>query len=140
MTLSVAFETAVARRPIAGFIYPSTREQRPGAAGRLRFPESIINADSWQISDIQATPKRSTSPASRWLADRRNFTARPPFVADGTSQIRIDYQHSQWKDHRRADYRSRPHGRGRVIDVSRAAARELDMIDSGTILVSIECQ
>jgi hypothetical protein len=51
-----------------------------------------------------------------------------------------DYQHSQWKDHRRADYRSRPHGRGRVIDVSRAAARELDMIDSGTILVSIECQ
>src|ERR1700688_4033205 len=28
-----------------------------------------------------------------------------------------------------------PYGRGRIIDVSRAAARELDMIDSGTIKV-----
>jgi rare lipoprotein A len=31
----------------------------------------------------------------------------------------------------------RPYGRGRVIDVSRAAARELDMIGSGTTRVSI---
>jgi rare lipoprotein A len=30
-----------------------------------------------------------------------------------------------------------PYGRGRIIDVSRAAARELDMIDSGTAKVSI---
>src|ERR1700681_756515 len=30
-----------------------------------------------------------------------------------------------------------PYGRGRIIDVSRAAARELDMIDSGTTMVSI---
>jgi rare lipoprotein A len=30
--------------------------------------------------------------------------------------------------------------RGRIIDLSRAAARELDMIDSGTTLVSIERQ
>ncbi len=30
-----------------------------------------------------------------------------------------------------------PYGRGRVIDVSRAAARELDMIGSGTARVSI---
>jgi rare lipoprotein A len=29
-----------------------------------------------------------------------------------------------------------PYGRGRIIDVSRAAARELDMIDSGTAMVS----
>src|ERR1700682_5739709 len=29
-----------------------------------------------------------------------------------------------------------PYGRGRIIDVSRAAAIELDMIDSGTTLVS----
>src|ERR1700692_4029860 len=28
-----------------------------------------------------------------------------------------------------------PFGRGRIIDISRAAARELDMIDSGTIKV-----
>jgi rare lipoprotein A len=33
-----------------------------------------------------------------------------------------------------------PYGRGRIIDVSRAAARELDMIDSGTASVSIEPQ
>ena len=33
-----------------------------------------------------------------------------------------------------------PYGRGRIIDVSRAAARELDMIDSGITLVSIERQ
>jgi rare lipoprotein A len=33
-----------------------------------------------------------------------------------------------------------PYGRGRIIDVSRAAARELDMIDSGTTLVSIKPQ
>jgi rare lipoprotein A len=33
-----------------------------------------------------------------------------------------------------------PYGRGRIIDVSRAAARELDMIGSGTALVSIEPQ
>src|SRR5476651_1543993 len=30
-----------------------------------------------------------------------------------------------------------PFGRGRIIDVSRAAARELDMIEAGTILVSV---
>jgi rare lipoprotein A len=33
-----------------------------------------------------------------------------------------------------------PYRRGRIIDVSRAAARELDMIGSGTTLVSIERQ
>jgi rare lipoprotein A len=33
-----------------------------------------------------------------------------------------------------------PYGRGRIIDVSRAAARELDMIDSGTAMVSVVCQ
>ena len=30
-----------------------------------------------------------------------------------------------------------PYRRGRIIDVSRAAARELDMIDSGTAMVSV---
>lgn len=30
-----------------------------------------------------------------------------------------------------------PYGRGRIIDVSRAAARELDMIGSGTTMVSV---
>jgi rare lipoprotein A len=30
-----------------------------------------------------------------------------------------------------------PHRRGRIIDVSHAAARELDIIDSGTTLVSV---
>ena len=30
-----------------------------------------------------------------------------------------------------------PYGRGRIIDVSRAAARELNMIDSGTAMVSV---
>ena len=30
-----------------------------------------------------------------------------------------------------------PYGRGRIIDVSRAAARELDMIDVGTAMVSV---
>jgi rare lipoprotein A len=30
-----------------------------------------------------------------------------------------------------------PYGRGRIIDVSRAAARELDMIGSGTARVSL---
>jgi rare lipoprotein A len=33
-----------------------------------------------------------------------------------------------------------PYGRGRIIDLSRAAARELDMIASGTTMVSIERQ
>jgi rare lipoprotein A len=33
-----------------------------------------------------------------------------------------------------------PYGRGRIIDVSRAAARELDMISAGTAMVSIERQ
>jgi rare lipoprotein A len=33
-----------------------------------------------------------------------------------------------------------PYGRGRIIDVSRAAARELDMIERGTALVSVELQ
>jgi rare lipoprotein A len=33
-----------------------------------------------------------------------------------------------------------PYGRGRVIDVSRAAARELDMISAGTTMVTIERQ
>jgi len=30
-----------------------------------------------------------------------------------------------------------PYGRGRIIDLSRAAARQLDMIDSGTAAVSV---
>jgi rare lipoprotein A len=30
-----------------------------------------------------------------------------------------------------------PYGRGRIIDLSRAAAVELDMIDSGTAMVSV---
>jgi rare lipoprotein A len=33
-----------------------------------------------------------------------------------------------------------PWGRGRIIDLSRAAARELDMISAGTAMVSIERQ
>jgi rare lipoprotein A len=33
-----------------------------------------------------------------------------------------------------------PFGRGRIIDVSRAAALELDMIESGTARVSVELQ
>jgi rare lipoprotein A len=33
-----------------------------------------------------------------------------------------------------------PYGRGRIIDLSRAAARELDMIDSGTARVSLVLQ
>ena len=33
-----------------------------------------------------------------------------------------------------------PYGRGRIIDVSRAAARELDMIDVGTTMVSLTPQ
>jgi rare lipoprotein A len=30
-----------------------------------------------------------------------------------------------------------PYGRGRIIDLSRAAARELDMINAGTAMVSV---
>jgi rare lipoprotein A len=33
-----------------------------------------------------------------------------------------------------------PYGRGRIIDISRAAAVELDMIGSGTAMVSVERQ
>ena len=33
-----------------------------------------------------------------------------------------------------------PYGRGRIIDLSRAAARELDMISAGTAVVSIDRQ
>jgi rare lipoprotein A len=33
-----------------------------------------------------------------------------------------------------------PYGRGRIIDLTRAAARELDMISSGTAVVSVERQ
>ena len=33
-----------------------------------------------------------------------------------------------------------PYRRGRIIDVSRAAARELDMIESGTTMVSVVLQ
>ena len=31
-----------------------------------------------------------------------------------------------------------PYGRGRIIDLSRAAARELDMISAGTAMVSLD--
>jgi rare lipoprotein A len=33
-----------------------------------------------------------------------------------------------------------PYGRGRIIDLSRGAARELDMISAGTAMVSIDRQ
>src|SRR6202166_113109 len=71
--------------------------------------------------------------ASGEVTGPRGFTAAHRTLAFGTTVLVTNVRNGKTVVVRITD--RGPFGRGRIIDVSRAAARELDMIDSGTIKV-----
>jgi len=71
--------------------------------------------------------------ASGEITGPRGFTAAHRTLAFGTTVLVTNVRNGKTVVVRITD--RGPFGRGRIIDVSRAAARELDMIDSGTIKV-----
>jgi rare lipoprotein A len=76
--------------------------------------------------------------ASGEVTGRSGFTAAHRTLPFGTMVLVTNVRNGRTVVVRITD--RGPYGRGRIIDVSRAAARELDMIDSGTAMVSVERQ
>jgi rare lipoprotein A len=76
--------------------------------------------------------------ASGEVTGRSGFTAAHRTLPFGTMVLVTNVHNGRTVVVRITD--RGPYGRGRIIDVSRAAARELDMIDSGTAVVSVERQ
>jgi rare lipoprotein A len=73
--------------------------------------------------------------ASGEIAGPTGFTAAHRTLAFGTNVLVTNVGNGKTVVVRITD--RGPFRRGRIIDVSRAAARELDMIDSGTTMVSV---
>jgi rare lipoprotein A len=73
--------------------------------------------------------------ASGEVTGPTGFTAAHRTLAFGTKVLVTNVRNGKTVVVRITD--RGPYGRGRIIDVSHAAARELDMIDSGTTLVSV---
>jgi rare lipoprotein A len=76
--------------------------------------------------------------ASGEVTGQNGFTAAHRTLPFGT-RVRVTNHHNGKTVVVRIVDRG-PWGRGRIIDLSRAAARELDMISAGTAMVSIERQ
>ncbi len=76
--------------------------------------------------------------ASGEVTTRSGFTAAHRTLPFGTMVLVTNVHNGRTVVVRITD--RGPYGRGRIIDVSTAAARELDMIDSGTAIVSVEPQ
>jgi rare lipoprotein A len=76
--------------------------------------------------------------ASGEVTGRSGFTAAHRTLPFGTMVLVTNVHNGRTVVVRIVD--RGPYGRGRIIDLSRAAARELDMIDSGTAMVSVERQ
>jgi rare lipoprotein A len=76
--------------------------------------------------------------ASGEVTGRSGFTAAHRTLPFGTMVLVTNVHNGRTVVVRITD--RGPYGRSRTIDVSRAAARELDMIDSGTAMVSVERQ
>ena len=76
--------------------------------------------------------------ASGEVTGRSGFTAAHRTLPFGTMVLVTNVRNGRTVVVRITD--RGPYGRGRIIDVSRAAARELDMIDSGTAMVSVDRQ
>jgi rare lipoprotein A len=73
--------------------------------------------------------------ASGEVTSPAEFTAAHRTLAFGTKVLVTNVSNGKTVIVRITD--RGPFGRGRIIDVSRAAARELDMIGSGTAIVSV---
>jgi rare lipoprotein A len=76
--------------------------------------------------------------ASGEVTGRSGFTAAHRTLPFGTVVLVTNVRNGRTVVVRITD--RGPYGRGRIIDLSQAAARELDMIDSGTAMVSVERQ
>jgi rare lipoprotein A len=76
--------------------------------------------------------------ASGETAGRTGLTAAHRTLPFGTNVLVTNMRNGKTVTVRITD--RGPYRRGRIIDVSTAAARELDMINSGTILVSVGLQ
>jgi rare lipoprotein A len=76
--------------------------------------------------------------ASGESTGRTGLTAAHRTLPFGTSVVVTNTRNSKTVIVRITD--RGPYRRGRIIDISHAAARELDMIDSGTAIVSLVLQ
>jgi rare lipoprotein A len=76
--------------------------------------------------------------ASGESAGRTGLTAAHRTLPFGTSVVVTNTRNGKTVIVRITD--RGPYRRGRIIDISHAAARELDMIDSGTAIVSLVLQ
>jgi len=102
---------------------------------------SLAIAFSWiAICDVQAESGVASfygggQTASGEATTRTGLTAGHRTLPFGTKVLVTDHHNGKTVVVRITD--RGPYRRGRIIDVSRAAARQLDMIDSGTAVVSV---
>ena len=102
---------------------------------------SLAIAFSWiAICDVQAESGvaslyGSGQTASSEVTTRTGLTAAHRTLPFGTRVLVTNHHNGKTVVVRIVD--RGPYRLGRIIDVSRAAARELDMIDSGTAVVSV---
>jgi rare lipoprotein A len=101
-------------------------ERPPGPASRLERGKA-----SWYGARFQG---RKTASGERF--DQRDLTAAHKTLRFGT-RVRVTNESNGRSVVVRINDRG-PYGRGRVIDLSRAAAEQLDMIRAGVVSVTVE--
>jgi rare lipoprotein A len=99
---------------------------------------SAVGVDAARAESGKAAYYRGGRTASGELSRRTEFTAAHRTLPFGT-MVRVTNIANGRSAIVRINDRG-PYGRGRIIDVSRAAARELGMIGSGTATVRIDRQ
>jgi rare lipoprotein A len=99
---------------------------------------SAVGVDAARAESGKAAYYRGGRTASGELSRPTEFTAAHRTLPFGT-MVRVTNIANGRSAIVRINDRG-PYGRGRIIDVSRAAARELGMISSGTAIVRIDRQ
>ena len=109
----------------------TTPRARPGNAEQPAIPGTQVGMASWYGRELHG---RKTASGERF--DRHGLTAAHRTLKFGT-RVRV----TRLKTNRSVVVRINdrgPFGKGRIIDVSEAAARELDMIEAGVTKVRVE--
>jgi rare lipoprotein A len=136
---------------------PSTEAARPGWSGCFVRNGTLLGHPTFTpmvlfklliavvlasiaVSPVQAETGRAAfysggRTASGEVTGQNGLTAAHRTLPFGT-RVRVTNQHNGKTVVVRITDRG-PYGRGRIIDLSRAAARELDMINAGTAMVSV---
>ena len=105
---------------------------------KLRLALRLVSINSMLALMAMCPAKAETGIASFYGGKHGGLTAAHRTLPFGTTVRVTNVRNGKTVIVRITD--RGPFRRGRIIDVSRAAARELDMIDSGTTLVSLESQ